>query len=131
MTKALISGIHHVAIIVSDWDVSKPFYCGLLGCTVLAEQFRADRNSLKIDLRMPDGSQLEVFTFPHSPARPTRPEALGLRHLAFRVQNLAAVVERLAEFGVSHEGVRHDDSTHCDFLFCFDPDGLPIEFYES
>lgn len=122
--------IHHVAIICADYAVSKQFYTGLLGLQVLAEQYRAERTSYKLDLALPDGGQIELFSFPEPPPRATRPEARGLRHLAFAVDDLAMWVEKLQTAGVTVEPVRVDEYTGKRFTFFADPDGLPLELYE-
>lgn len=123
-------GIHHVAIIASNYETSKRFYVELLGCTVLAEHFREQRQSFKLDLWLPDGSQLELFSFPNPPVRPSRPEACGLRHLAFKVDNLEDWKSYLERNGVVVESVRVDEFTGHRFAFFSDPDGLPLELYE-
>ena len=130
MTLSLLGGIHHVAIIASDYDRSRRFYHELLGLPILAETLRAERQSWKLDLALPDGSQLELFSFPAPPARPSRPEACGLRHLAFRVQALDPVIAHLEQHGVAVESVRVDELTGSRFTFFADPDGLPLELYE-
>lgn len=124
-------GIHHAAIICSDYARSRDFYVRVLGLRVLAEHFRAARDSWKLDLALPDGAQLELFSFPAPPPRPSRPEAQGLRHLAFRVQSLEPVVARLAADGVACEPIRVDDYTGRRFTFFADPDDLPLELYET
>lgn len=124
-------GIHHVALIASDYERSKRFYVELLGCKVIAENFREQRKSYKLDLVLPDGSQLELFSFPESPPRPSRPEACGLRHLAFRVENVDAWKMYLQANGVAVEDMRVDEFTGHRFVFFADPDGLPIELYED
>lgn len=124
-------GIHHAAIICSDYARSRDFYVRVLGLRVLAEHFRAARDSWKLDLALPDGAQLELFSFPAPPPRPSRPEAQGLRHLAFRVQSLAPVVARLAADGVACEPIRVDEYTGRRFTFFADPDDLPLELYET
>lgn len=123
-------GIHHVAIICSDYERSKRFYVQTLGCSVIAENYRAQRSSFKLDLTLPDGSQLELFSFPQTPPRPTRPEACGLRHLAFAVHDVDQWKARLESEGVAVEDVRVDEYTERRFVFFNDPDGLPIELYE-
>jgi glyoxylase I family protein len=124
-------GIHHAAIICSDYARSRDFYVRVLGLRVLAEHFRAARDSWKLDLALPDGAQLELFSFPAPPPRPSRPEAQGLRHLAFRVQSLEPVVARLAADGVACEPIRVDEYTGRRFTFFADPDDLPLELYET
>ena len=130
MTLPLLGGMHHVAIIASDYDRSRRFYHELLGLPILAETLRAERHSWKLDLALPDGSQLELFSFPAPPPRPSRPEACGLRHLAFRVQALDPVIAHLEQHGVAVESVRVDELTGSRFTFFADPDGLPLELYE-
>ena len=130
MTLPLLGGMHHVAIIASDYDRSRRFYHELLGLPILAETLRAERHSWKLDLALPDGSQLELFSFPAPPPRPSRPEACGLRHLAFRVQALDPVIAHLERQGVAVEPVRVDELTGSRFTFFADPDGLPLELYE-
>lgn len=127
----LLLGIHHAAIICSDYARSRDFYVRVLGLRVLAEHFRAARDSWKLDLALPDGAQLELFSFPAPPPRPSRPEALGLRHLAFRVTSLEPVVARLAADGVACEPIRVDEYTGRRFTFFADPDDLPLELYET
>lgn len=124
-------GLHHVAVICRDVVRSRDFYTRVLGLPVLHEQYRAERQSHKIDLALPDGSQLELFSFPSSPARPSRPEACGLRHLALRVADLAAWVAHLQAHGVPVEPLRTDEVTGATFTFFADPDGLPIELVQS
>lgn len=121
---------HHVALIVSDYPQSKDFYTRILGLKVLAETWRAERQSYKLDLEVPGGLQIELFSFPSPPPRPTRPEAAGLRHLCFAVEDLAASVAALTAEGVATEPVRTDELTGSRFTFFFDPDGLPLELYE-
>ena len=130
MTLPLLGGMHHVAIIASDYDRSRRFYHELLGLPILAETLRAERHSWKLDLALPDGSQLELFSFPAPPPRPSRPEACGLRHLAFRVQALDPVIAHPERHGVAVEPVRVDELTGSRFTFFADPDGLPLELYE-
>ncbi|CAN0586533.1 unnamed protein product [Ectocarpus sp. 12 AP-2014] len=121
---------HHVAIIVSDYEASKVFYTETLGLEVILETYRETRQSWKLDLRLNGGGQLEVFSFPDTPDRPTTPEACGLRHLAFRVVDLDEVLRELSSKGVVIEPVRIDENTGSKFTFFADPDGLPIELYE-
>ncbi|WP_102795597.1 SMU1112c/YaeR family gloxylase I-like metalloprotein [Bowmanella denitrificans] len=122
--------IHHVAIICSDYAKSKHFYCQVLGLSVIAEHYRPQRDSWKLDLALPDGGQLELFSFPEPPARPSRPEACGLRHLAFAVARLDDVIAHLTEQDIEVEAVRVDEYTGRRFTFFADPDGLPLELYE-
>ncbi len=126
----MIAGIHHVALICSDYARARHFYTDILALPVIAETWRAERQSWKLDLGLPDGSQIELFSFPVPPARVSRPEACGLRHLAFTVDSLDAVIAHLAAHGVACEPVRVDPLTGCRFTFCADPDDLPIEWVE-
>jgi len=126
-----LTGLHHVALIAADYARSKHFYTEVLGLRVLCETYRAERDSYKLDLVLPDGAQLELFSFPAPPPRPTRPEACGLRHLAFAVPDLDAAVAHLGRHGVAVEPVRLDELTGRRFTFFADPDGLPLELYES
>ena len=121
---------HHVAVICSDYERSKRFYAEVLGLEVVAEVFRAERNSYKLDLRLPDGTQIELFSFPNPPKRPSYPEACGLRHLAFEVADIDDAVADLERKGVAVEPVRVDEFTGKRFTFFADPDGLPLELYE-
>lgn len=123
--------IHHAAIICSNYERSKQFYTEILGLPIIAENYRRDRDSYKLDLALPDGSQIELFSFPNPPARPSRPEACGLRHLAFAVHNVANVKKRLEAKGVQVEPIRVDEFTNKAFTFFADPDGLPLEIYEA
>ncbi|MFC4160195.1 SMU1112c/YaeR family gloxylase I-like metalloprotein [Chitinimonas lacunae] len=126
----MITAFHHVALIVSDLATARRFYCEVLGLAELAAHYRAERASWKVDLVLPGGGQLELFTFPEAPVRLSRPEALGLRHLALTVADLDAALQRLAHYAVSCEPVRVDPHTGARFTFCTDPDGLPIELVE-
>lgn len=126
-----ILGTHHVAVICSDYERSKLFYAGVLGLEVVSEAYRAARDSYKLDLRLPDGTQVELFSFPDPPPRPSYPEACGLRHLAFAVADLDAAVTHLTARGVAVEPVRVDEHTGKRFTFFADPDGLPLELYEQ
>ena len=123
-------GIHHAAIICSDYAVSKHFYTQILGLQMLAEHYREGRQSYKLDLGLPDGSQVELFSFPAAPERPSYPEARGLRHLAFAVRDITACKAALEAKGIAVEPVRIDEYTHRRFVFFADPDGLPLELYE-
>ncbi|MEH6444716.1 MAG: VOC family protein [Oceanospirillaceae bacterium] len=127
----MLKSIHHAAIICSDYEKSKYFYVQVLGLQVLAENYRAQRHSYKLDLALPDGGQIELFSFANSPARPSYPEAQGLRHLAFSVDSIIQVIEHLASHGISVEEVRVDEYTGKKFTFFADPDGLPLELYEK
>jgi glyoxylase I family protein len=123
--------IHHVAIIASDYARSKQFYTDVLGFAVIRETYRADRQSYKLDLQVGDRTQIELFSFPDPPARPTRPEACGLRHLAFRVADLDATVAQLNAKGIATEPIRLDELTDRRYTFFRDPDNLPLELYEA
>ncbi|WP_447743972.1 SMU1112c/YaeR family gloxylase I-like metalloprotein [Pseudomonas nicosulfuronedens] len=126
---ALLHSLHHVALICSDYPRSKRFYTQVLGLKVVAETYRAARDSWKLDLALGD-AQLELFSFPGAPARPSYPEAQGLRHLAFAVEDLASAVAHLQSHGVTCEPIRDDELTGKRFTFFADPDGLPLELYE-
>ena len=121
---------HHVAIICSDYGASKAFYTQTLGLEVVSEVHRGERNSYKLDLRLPDGTQIELFSFPDPPRRPSYPEACGLRHLAFEVADIDEAVGALRARGVVAEAIRVDEHTGKRFTFFADPDGLPLELYE-
>ncbi len=123
--------VHHAAILCSEYERSKRFYVAVLGLRVIRETFRAERNSYKLDLALPDGTQIELFSFPSPPARPSYPEACGLRHLAFEVTDIDLALASLKQQGVAAEAVRVDESTGRRFTFFADPDGLPLELYEA
>jgi len=125
------NGIHHVAIICANYARSRRFYTDVLGLQVIAETLRAERRSWKLDLAIPGGGQLELFSFPDPPPRPSTPEACGLRHLALRVADVAEAKAELEARGVTVEPIRHDTLTGRDFTFFADPDGLPIELYQA
>lgn len=127
---SVILGFHHVAIIVSDYPKSKQFYTEILGAKIIAETYREARDSYKLDLAFADGSQIELFSFPNPPTRPNSPEAQGLRHLAFKVENIEQAIDFLEQKGIEHEGIRVDELTGKRFTFFKDPDALPLEFYE-
>ncbi|WGQ11750.1 VOC family protein [Pedobacter gandavensis] len=127
----MLSKVHHVAIICSDYNVSKDFYTDVLGLTIIREVYRAERDSYKLDLALNGEYVIELFSFPNPPARPSRPESVGLRHLAFQVQDLEKVMNRLKEKGVEPEPIRVDEFTGKRFTFIADPDLLPVEFYEQ
>ncbi|MBD9375873.1 VOC family protein [Pseudoxanthomonas sp. PXM04] len=124
-------GIHHVAIIASDYGRSRRFYTEVLGLDVIAEHYREARDSWKLDLRVDERTRIELFSFPSPPARVSRPEACGLRHLALRVADLDAAVSHLEAHGVAVEPIRVDEFTDRRFTFFADPDGLPLELYED
>ncbi len=125
-----LHAVHHVALICSDYEKSKHFYVDILGLEILAENYRAARDSWKLDLALPNGTQLELFSFPKPPARPSKPEACGLRHLAFVVRDLDAIVSWLTSHQIEVEPIRVDEYTHKRFTFFKDPDDLPLELYE-
>lgn len=125
-----LNKVHHIAIICSDYQRSLHFYTHILGMTVMAEHYRESRQSYKTDLALGDEYVVELFSFPSPPPRVTRPEAAGLRHLAFEVDDIIETVQELDAMGVEHEEVRTDEYTGKRFLFFQDPDGLPIEVYE-
>jgi len=127
----MLQRIHHAAIICADYTRSRRFYTEVLGLRVVAEHLRAERQSWKLDLALPDGSQIELFSFPNPPPRPSRPEAQGLRHLAFVVQDVAQCKTALEAQGVAVEAIRVDEHTGRRFTFFADPDGLPLELYEA
>lgn len=127
----MFNRIHHVAIICSDYEVSKNFYVNLLGLEVIQEVYRAERKSYKLDLSVNGLYQIELFSFEHPAPRPSRPEAMGLRHLAFEVDNVADVATLLNTKGIVTEDIRTDEYTGKKFTFFTDPDGLPLEIYES
>ena len=125
------AGLHHVAIIASDYTRSRAFYTATLGLPVIAETWRAERRSWKLDLALPDGTQIELFSFPDPGPRPSRPEACGARHIALRVADLDGWVGWLTGRGVAVEPVRIDPLTGARFTFFPDPDGLPLELVEQ
>ncbi|GGP67674.1 SMU1112c/YaeR family gloxylase I-like metalloprotein [Shewanella saliphila] len=127
----MLKGIHHVAIICSDYPRSKAFYTQVLGLKIIAENYRQARDSYKLDLALPDGSQIELFSFNGAPPRPSFPEAQGLRHLAFKVDDINQVVQHLQQQGVEVEPIRVDEYTHKQYTFFSDPDGLPLELYQT
>ena len=126
----MLKGIHHVAIICSDIEVSKKFYTEILGLKIIRAVYRKERDSWKVDLALNDKYVIELFSFPNSPERVSQPEALGLRHIAFSVENLDAVVLELQSKSISVEPVRIDEHTGKRFTFIQDPDRLPIELYD-
>ncbi|MDF3983148.1 VOC family protein [Luteibacter sp. PPL201] len=127
----MLRALHHVAIICSDYARSKAFYTEVLGLRVVHEAYREARDSWKLDLEVSPGVQVELFSFPAPPPRVSRPEAQGLRHLAFSVGDIDEAVDRLAAHGVACEPIRVDEYTGRRFTFFADPDDLPIELYED
>lgn len=126
----MLQGIHHTAIICSDYSASKRFYTEVLGLEIVAENYREERNSYKLDLRLPTGNQIELFSFQEPPKRPSHPEACGLRHLAFAVKSIENFQHHLESFGIEVEPIRTDEYTGYRYTFFQDPDGLPLELYE-
>lgn len=125
-----LNKIHHIAIICSNYEKSKKFYTEILGLTPKNEVYRKERDSYKLDLEVNGQYQIELFSFPNPPGRPSFPEAAGLRHLAFELENIEEAVEELAAKGIEVEPIRIDEFTEKKFTFFADPDGLPIELYE-
>jgi glyoxylase I family protein len=125
-----LHAVHHIAIICSNYEKSKDFYTNTLGLTILKEVYREQRQSYKLDLALNGIYIIELFSFPNSPARPSRPESCGLRHLAFSVNNIQESVAALTAKGIELEPIRIDEFTNKQFTFFADPDGLPIELYE-
>ena len=122
--------IHHIAIICSDYKISKKFYTEILGLNIIREVYREERKSYKLDLTIGDDYVIELFSFPNPPKRPSRPESCGLRHLAFAVENVEAKRAELLQKGLNCEEIRLDEFTDKKFFFIADPDDLPLEFYE-
>ena len=127
----MLKGIHHAAIICSDYQVSKRFYTEILKLEIVAENYRKARQSYKLDLALPSGAQIELFSFPNAPERPSFPEAQGLRHLAFCVDDVQQMKAYLESKGVEVEPIRVDEFTDREFTFFADPDGLPLELYQA
>ncbi|KZX68623.1 hypothetical protein A3712_13310 [Vibrio sp. HI00D65] len=126
----MLKGIHHAAIICSNYELSKRFYTEVLQLEVIAENYREARQSYKLDLALPNGAQIELFSFPDAPERPSFPEAQGLRHLAFCVEDIQQVKSYLEGHGIDVEPIRVDEFTGKPFTFFADPDGLPLELNE-
>lgn len=124
-----IKKIHHVAIIASDYQKSKQFYVEALGLEIIRENYRSERDSYKLDLKLGD-SEIELFSFPEPSKRPTQPEAAGLRHLCFYVDNFDETIQELNQKGIETEPVRVDEYTGGRFTFFRDPDDLPLELHE-
>ena len=125
-----LNKVHHIAILCSDYQKSKTFYTEVLGLTIIREIYREERQSYKLDLALNGTYIIELFSFPNPPKRPSRPEAVGLRHLAFEVINLDETIAFLNSKKVESEPIRIDETTEKRFTFIADPDELPIEFYE-
>lgn len=125
-----LNRVHHLAIICSNYEISKQFYTEILGFEILNEVYRADRDSYKLDLAVNGLYQIELFSFPNPPKRLSYPEGCGLRHIAFEVDDLTEVVYDLNNWGIETEVIRQDEFSKKRFTFFSDPDGLPIELYE-
>ena len=125
-----LQSIHHIAIICSNYQISKHFYTEILGLSILCETYRAERNSYKLDLEL-NSVQLELFSFPNPPLRPSYPEARGLRHLAFSVDDIEGFARYLEHHRIKVEPIRIDELTGKRFTFFADPDGLPLELYQA
>lgn len=131
MNSKHLNSIHHIAIICSDYEKSKHFYVNVLGLEIIKETYRMERQSYKLDLALNGTYTIELFSFPNPPKRPSRPEAQGLRHLSFEVDDIENVVSHLKEKGVLAEDIRTDKLTGKRFTFFNDPDDLPLELYEK
>jgi glyoxylase I family protein len=125
-----LKSIHHIAIICSDYECSKYFYTQILGLEIIQEVYREPRQSYKLDLSLNGQYVIELFSFPNPPKRTSRPEAAGLRHLAFAVENIEESIKQLNQKGIETEPIRIDEYSDKKFTFFADPDDLPIEFYE-
>ncbi len=125
-----LSAIHHIAVIASDYERAKEFYVKKLGFPVIREHYRENRKDWKIDLRINEDTELELFVEPQPPERVNHPEACGLRHLAFHVENIEETVKELKGLGIECEDIRIDDYTGKKMTFFHDPDGLPLELHE-
>lgn len=125
-----LNSVHHIAIIVSDVERAREFYIKKLGFEVIRENYRKERDDWKLDLRVDEHTELEIFAEKNPPKRVNRPEACGLRHLAFRVESVEETVKELAEMGIECEPIRTDNFTGEKMTFFFDPDGLPLEIHE-
>ncbi|WP_313190824.1 VOC family protein [Sphingobacterium sp.] len=125
-----LKGVHHIAIICSDYAISKAFYTEVLGLTILQETYREARDSYKLDLALHGEYIIELFSFPNPADRPSYPEARGLRHLAFKVEDIEKQAEELNKAGIKTEPIRIDETSNKKFTFFTDPDGLPLELYE-
>lgn len=126
-----INKVHHIAIICSDYQKSKTFYTDILGLTIIREIYREERESSKLDLALNGVYTIELFSFPHPTLRPSRPEAAGLRHLAFEVDDIDQTIDFLSLKNIKSEAIRLDPTTNKRFTFIADPDNLPVEFYEK
>jgi glyoxylase I family protein len=126
-----LNKIHHIAIICSDYQKSKTFYTSVLGLTIIQEIYRQERQSYKLDLALNGEYVIELFSFPNPPKRPSTPEAAGMRHLAFEVNDIQKIRDYLVNKNITAEAIRVDEFTQKKFFFIADPDNLPIEFYEK
>ena len=126
-----LNRVHHIAIICSDYEKSKYFYSVVLGLKIVREVYREERKSYKLDLEVGNQYQIELFSFPDPPARPSRPEAVGLRHIAFEVDDIEKAIAHIKTFDIAIEPIRIDEFTGKHFTFFADPDGLPVELYEK
>ena len=125
-----LNSVHHIAIIVSDIEKAREFYIKKLGFEAIRENYRKERDDWKLDLRVDEHTELEIFAEKNPPKRVNRPEACGLRHLAFRVESVEETVKELDEIGIECEPIRTDTYTEKKMTFFFDPDGLPLEIHE-
>ncbi|MFN3753667.1 VOC family protein [Flavobacterium sp.] len=126
----MLNKVHHIAIICSDYELSKKFYVEILGLEIIQEVYREERQSFKLDLSLNGNYTIELFSFPNPPKRVSKPEATGLRHLAFEVDDIEFVINYLKQNNIIAEPIRIDEFTEKRFTFISDPDDLPIEFYE-
>lgn len=126
-----LNKIHHIAIICSNYEISKRFYTEILGFTIISEVYRKERDSYKLDLSLNGIYCIELFSFPNPPKRVSQPEACGLRHLAFEVDAIETTRDILISKNIPCEIIRTDEFTDKRFFFISDPDNLPIEFYEK
>ena len=126
-----LNRVHHIAIICTDYERSKHFYTQVLGLKIVREVYREQRDSYKLDLAVAGQYQVELFSFPNPAPRPSRPEAAGLRHLAFEVDDIEEAVAYIKAAGIAVEPIRVDEFTDKRYTFFADPDGLPIEFVEK
>ncbi|SDH74338.1 glyoxylase I family protein [Flavobacterium omnivorum] len=126
-----LNKIHHIAIICSDYQKSKTFYTTILGLTIIQEIYREERQSYKLDLALNGDYVIELFSFPNPPKRPSGPEAAGLRHLTFEVNDIQKTRDYLVNENIAAEAIRIDEFTQKSFFFIADPDNLPVEFYEK
>ncbi|WP_445722386.1 SMU1112c/YaeR family gloxylase I-like metalloprotein [Flavobacterium sp.] len=127
----MLNKIHHTAIICSNYEKSKAFYVNILGLEIIQEIYRAERESYKLDLALNNQYCIELFSFPNPPKRTSRPEATGLRHLAFEVNSLDSAIDHFTKHNIEVEPIRIDEFTNKRYTFIADPDDLPIEFYEN